>query len=283
MMTTQWLLGWWNLIFIVPAGLAMLYLGIYTLSGITFGDPEADVETDADLDGDADVDAGADADVDTDIDGDADVDADADSDADFDGDADADADLNADAGDGLSHHVHIERDASIDQGSAAEVSPLWSLLSFLGIGRVPVSIVLMVLLLAWGAVGFLANQVIRPYVAEPWHVALVSLPLAALMSLMATGATSNTINRFMPLNLTLAKRKHELLGSIGEVVLPVNGQFGMINVREASGDLHQVGCRLENGNETLPKGSHVKLVAYSAKESMFYVVPCVPSESAALN
>lgn len=277
-MTTQWLLGWWNLVFIVPAGLAMLYLGIYTLSGITFGDPDADVETDADFDGDADVDA------DADIDADADVDADADTDADFDGDADADADtdLNADAGDGLSHHVHIERDASIEQGSA-EVSPLWSLLSFLGIGRVPVSIVLMVLLLAWGAVGFLANQVIRQYVAEPWHVALVSLPLAALISLMVTGATSNTINRFMPLNLTLAKRKHELLGSIGEVVLPVNGKFGMINVREASGDLHQVGCRLENGNETLPKGSHVKLVAYSAKESMFYVVPCVPSESAALN
>ena len=32
-MTLQWLLSWWNLIFVLPFGLALLYLGLYTVSG----------------------------------------------------------------------------------------------------------------------------------------------------------------------------------------------------------------------------------------------------------
>ena len=37
-MTAAWLLSWWNLMFIVPFFLALVYLGVYTLSGWSFGD-----------------------------------------------------------------------------------------------------------------------------------------------------------------------------------------------------------------------------------------------------
>ena len=43
-MTAQWILGWWNLIFMVPFALALMYLVLYTVSGITFGEADADAD-----------------------------------------------------------------------------------------------------------------------------------------------------------------------------------------------------------------------------------------------
>lgn len=245
-MTTQSVLNWWNLIFLAPFAMALLYLGVYTLSGWTFGDVDADAEVEAE----------------TDVAFEQDVDAEA--------DADADAEVQA------HHDLHVEppHEAS-GLGSA-----VWNTLSFLGVGRVPVSIVLMVLLLTWGAIGFAVNRVAADHVAEPWQVALYSLPAALIGSLLLTSGTSRAINRFMPLNVSLARRRHELLGASAEVVLPVDGKFGMAIVRDNGGDLYQIPCRLELGSETIPKGARVKLVAYSARESLFYVLPEVPAGAA---
>src|SRR4051812_37822692 len=142
-MNPQTLLAWWNLIFVVPFGLALVYLGLYTLSGVSFGEADADVDADADMDADADVHA------------DADVDADADAHFHADADADADADTDADA------HADVDSDADSEAAATSatgHVSFHLAAMSFLGVGRVPVSMVLMVLLMTWGATGFIANQ-----------------------------------------------------------------------------------------------------------------------------
>src|SRR5688500_2668567 len=105
-MKAEWLMLWWNLIFIVPFGLALLYLGVYAMSGFTFGEAEADFHADApDMDADAEIAVDADADADG-------------------------ADLHADAGSHVPIHI--------------------AAMSWLGIGRVPLSLVLMVLLMTWG-------------------------------------------------------------------------------------------------------------------------------------
>src|SRR5687767_2703747 len=70
-MNGQPLMAWWNLIFVLPFGLALLYLALYTLTGVTFGDADTAVDADGELDADADADAdaGADRDADADADG----------------------------------------------------------------------------------------------------------------------------------------------------------------------------------------------------------------------
>src|SRR5436305_13932391 len=95
-MNPQTLLAWWNLIFVVPFGLALVYLALYTLGGVTFGEADAD----ADFDHDVDVDAHADlhGHVDVDVDADADLQADAEADVDADGDVDQDVDADAPGG-----------------------------------------------------------------------------------------------------------------------------------------------------------------------------------------
>src|SRR5207249_11936126 len=130
-MTMQWILGWQNLIFVVPFGLAVIYLGIYTLSGWTFGDADADggIDHDIDTDVDAHIDVDAHVDVDHDV-------ADADTDADADADHEADHDTEAEGG-----------------GGTSQPSIALQALSWVGIGKVPASIVLMVLALSWGFIG----------------------------------------------------------------------------------------------------------------------------------
>src|SRR5438067_3052533 len=146
-MTTQWLLSWWNLIFIVPFLLAMLYLGVYTLTGITFGEADAD----------ADMDADADVHVDAEVDHDISADADADHDISAESNADHDIGNDHDAGD---HDADQDGDHDADDGGGPS-SALLAALAWLGVGKVPVSLLLMILLMTWGAVGFGINQAAR--------------------------------------------------------------------------------------------------------------------------
>src|SRR5687768_9696966 len=149
-MTATWVLNWFNLIFVVPFALALAYLGLYTLSGWTFGDADVDADAAADVDADAEVEAEVEA------------------------DADADADHDADHG-----HDH-------DGARAGGGSGWFAVLSWLGAGRVPLSILLMILLMTWGAVGFATNSYLRaehPQLGQPWAV---SIPVALLGSVLVT-------------------------------------------------------------------------------------------------
>ena len=227
-MTATWMLNGFNLIFIVPLLLALVYLGLYTFSGWTFGD--------------------------------ADVDADVDHDVEHDVDHDVDHDVEHDA----------DHDHAVGGGNGSGVL---AVLSFFGLGRVPLSVLLMILLMSWGVIGFAANSYARenlPALApHPW---VLSVPLAAAGSLLFTKLFAGLVGRYLPTNETYARRRHELLGSVGETVLPTDKTFGMVAVRDNRGELFQHACRLEAGDRTIPKGTKVKLVAYNANERMFYVI-----------
>jgi len=235
-MTLLWLLSWWNLIFVAPFGLALLYLGMYVGSGITFGDVDHDIDVDHDFD------------------------------------ADHDAELSADA----DHDGDVEADHDLEHESAGEMpggSPISAALQWLGVGRVPLSILLMVLLLAWGWTGVITNFLLGSHMSAARHVIFVSVPVATVASLFVTRALAGAIARWLPLCDTTARRRHELLGCIGPATFAVDERFGMAAVRDTTGDLYQVPCRVSAGQAAIPKGSPVKLVAYSGKQGIFTVTP----------
>src|SRR5690554_5847451 len=93
--------------------------------------------------------------------GDGDVDADAEVDADVDGDVDADAEADGDADHDAEHHAP---------------GPLASAMELLGVGRVPLSLVLMVLVLTWGLIGTIVNRLLWPVLPGEWMLPLASVP-----------------------------------------------------------------------------------------------------------
>src|SRR5205085_4157127 len=105
-MKIVWLFECYNLVFVVPFVLALLYVGIYAFSGLTFGDTDVDA-------GGADVDADAHVELEGHVEAPAHLESDAHFDADHDADfsADADADVDADV------------DAHVESHGADEIAP----------------------------------------------------------------------------------------------------------------------------------------------------------------
>lgn len=257
-MTLSWLLNWWNLVFVVPFLIAVLYLGLYILTGIGDSAGDADADADADMDADADVDADAHVDADGHVDADVDADADMDADADADVDADGDAVVHADA-------VHAHDAAGGGGGNPASSG----FLVWLGFGRVPLGILVIVLLVTWGATGFLINFSMR----DVRNVHFVSLPVAALAAIGLTKCIVGLVVRYFPPSETYAKRRHELLGLTGDAIFAIDREGGMVSVHDERGDLFHLPCRVHRDGPAIAKDSRVKLVAYNGKRQMYYVVP----------
>jgi membrane protein implicated in regulation of membrane protease activity len=139
----------------------------------------------------------------------------------------------------------------------------------MGIGRVPISLIAMILLLTWGAAGFLTNAMLRPRVN--WDVARWSIPIAMAISLVITRAMVLIVARLVPLNQNLALRRGDLVGEVGQALYGIDERFGLVALRDERGDLKQLPCRVAGGVEPIPRGSQVRLVAYRADERVFFV------------
>jgi membrane protein implicated in regulation of membrane protease activity len=236
-MKAEWLMLWWNLIFIVPFGLALLYLGVYAMSGITFGD--ADVGVDADMDADAEI-------------------------------AAADAHVGADA-DAADHDFH-HHDGHMPFHLAA--------MSWLGIGRVPLSLVLMVLMMTWGLFGFATSYYLEGNWDDRTFVPPIAIAVAAIGSLLMTALSSRAIVRWLPTSETYAVRRHELLGRTGEAIYQIDQQSGVVSLRDEHNDLFQVPCRVHADRDPISKGTRVRLIAYNGREKAYYVTEHDPAKVA---
>jgi membrane protein implicated in regulation of membrane protease activity len=232
-MTMQWIFGWWNLIFVAPFAVAIIYLLAALLTGVGMGEADVDHDVDADADADHDVDAETDADA----------------------GHDADAETDADA-----------------HGASAGGSD--GVLAWLGVGRVPISLALTAALLTWGAAGFITNALLQPLdVRESSHVARWSIPIAAVCSLAMVRVLALVFTRYIRLNETSARPMRSLIGCEGPALYPIDGKFGMAQVRGRTGEVFQVPCRVGEDVATIPKGRVVRLVAYSSADRTFYAIP----------
>ncbi len=234
-MTLQILFAWWNLVFIVPFGVALLYLGLYVFTGLTFGDAELD----HDLSVEHDVSVAHDVDADHDV------------------------------------EVDHDHEASIDEGSFG----FMSLLALIGVGRVPLSMVLMILLILWGSVGFALNQLLVQFIGATALVGVVSVPVTMVVSLVLTGLIARVVAKVMPTNETYGRKRSDLVGTVGEAVLPIDARFGLVSVRDSQGDLFQVACRVAEGEAAIAKGMRVVLFEYDAEKGVFHVAPYVRSNA----
>jgi hypothetical protein len=235
-MTSIALLDGWNLAFALPLLLALLYLGLYIASGVTFGDPDVD--------------------------------------------GDPNHDLNVD------HHPHAPHAGGHEVVHHHAVQPTdapvtFSLFSWFGVGRVPISLWLAGAMLGWGSLGLGASAFAKTRMFDRPSAAAVAFGGAAVGALLMMRGLTLLVTRIAPINETYARRRHELLGSEGEAIYAVDASFGMVAVRDGRGELFQLGCRVDDG-PPIAKGARVKLVGYNRDTNLFHVVPANAAAGAAL-
>lgn len=236
------LLAWYNVVFLIP-----LVFGVILVLGSALGlmghDAGHDVAADADHDVSHDVghDVGADTHVDADHDG---------------------------------HLVHTvgdhETGSGHDTGHDRESGLFMRMLGVLGIGRAPLSVVMMSIALLFGGVGYAMNFILKPILVEGWLYGWVSVAVAAVATCFFSGIFARMIAKLMPTTETSRVTERDLLGRTGTVILDVDARGGYVQMHDQQGNLHQVTCRSKNG--MLPKGSEVTLVAYVREGDFYFVV-----------
>ena len=209
---------WYNLIFLVPGGLALILLLV--AGAFSAGDNSAgDADTDAEVEVDADV--------------------------------DAEAETDNDAGTQLSH----------------------GFLTLIGGGKAPLTILVGTLLLGWSFAGYWANQLLQPALHQPGVLVCASIPIAAAFAVVLSRTTAGLIERYAPKMETAAVRRDSLVGQDARVVYAISTTSGRAYHYDSKGILHDLSCRVKDGEPTIAKGKTVILVGYDDVTRSFWAEP----------
>lgn len=150
--------------------------------------------------------------------------------------------------------------ADFDVGSAHD-----GLLTWLGVGRVPLLILLVAFLASFGLIG-LAGQQIMLAATGSLLPGMIAIPAATAAALPATSALSRLLSRIMPRDETSAIPIDSLVGLVGTIVIgrAARGSPAKAQVRDPYGQAHYVMAEPDNPDQVFNQGDSVLLVRRQA-------------------
>lgn len=220
------LLQWWNLIFLLPAFAALLYLLL-----LAFGALPAEGDH-----GDIHVEPGLHVEV---------------------------------------HGAHIEihpHDLPDDIGHHSDSDPFRGALSLIGVGRIPLSLVLMSFFFLWGFLGWAANQLFSSVLPTPALYIWPSLAVALVGAGAFTRLLAVRLGRLMPSTESYGASTRELVGRIADVRYALTETSGTVQLYDRYGTMYEVSARVLPGETSIPSGERVVLWRYDGGEGAYYAV-----------
>jgi len=126
-------------------------------------------------------------------------------------------------------------------------------LELLGIGKAPLMVLLSAGLLGFGAIGLGVSALTSSWIALA--VALVAAPVSM-------GLLGRLLGRTLPTSESYAVDHDALIGRIGVARLRVETDFGVAQVRDQHGSLHEIRCRAE---EPVAAGETLVVVGFDGE------------------
>lgn len=232
------LLQWWNLMYAIPLAVSLVWIVATIASGVDSG-------------GDHAGDAG-------------------------DGGHDLGHDVHADGGDGghgddlgdghADGHDSSHDDGDQDHGDAGD-----KLLVLLGLSRVPVTLIIGVFLLFWGAFGLVMNRALEGPLRFPAVYIWPSMAVTLVLTVVLTRITSAVVARVLPGTESYAVNRMGLIGSLGHAVYKVTESSGTVNVQDSFGTVHRVQAKTEPDAEPVGSGREVIVVDFDEEDGRFVV------------
>ncbi|RJQ80186.1 MAG: DUF1449 family protein [Desulfobacteraceae bacterium] len=181
------------------------------------------------------------------------------------------------AGDhGAELNVDMDHDSGLEHLHDIEPGMLARALSFFGIGRVPLSIILVSICFLWGFAGFASNTLLEPILPSILFV-WVSIAIALLVSVGFTRMLAVLLARIMPATETYAVSLEQLAGKWGEAVTTIDDTFGQAHVHDDAGVLHTVPCLVRGGEAKIERGTQVILLFFDKTHKAFLVGTDMPA------
>ena len=143
--------------------------------------------------------------------------------------------------------AHLDIDSDLDGGG--------DLLGWLGVGRVPLLMLLVLFLAFFGLVGLAIQQFAGPLTL--W----IAAPAAAAAALPLTGLGARGLGRIMPGDETTAISLDSLIGRRGTITIGTarRGSPAQARVRDMYGQVHYVMVEPYDDNQAIGEGEGVRL------------------------
>ncbi len=134
-------------------------------------------------------------------------------------------------------------------------------LDWLGLGRVPLLVVLVVFLALFGVIGLAIQQVAAALTGAPLPPGLAA-PAAAVATLPLTGVAGRCLARILPHVETTAFPLESLVGRVGTVTIGAasQGSPARTRVEDRHGQAHYVMVEPDNAGQIFREGERILLV-----------------------
>jgi hypothetical protein len=187
------------------------------------------------------------------------------------GDADLELDADLDLDGDIDASSDVDHDHAMPEGHVESLEPSLTMraLSLLGVGRVPISVVMMTMSFLFGGVGLALCFFFEPVLGAGDIAGILAVSGAFITMFVGTGTVSRVVARLMPTTETYVLGKRALEGRIGKVPHEVTTERGFLLISDVRGDIHEVKCRTREGS--IEGGTHVLVVQY-VREGDHYIV-----------
>ena len=192
-------------------------------------------------------------------------------------------------------HSDHDHDGAIDHDADGDLAVhghaggalVASALAGLGLGRVPLSLLLPIGLVSFGMTGLAASLALGGLGARAGAFSeLLELPVlgaAFAGALLGLRASARLFARFAP-DVRTASGRAELVGLPGVVLTAkVDAEFGMVRVKDAFGHELEVPCVGPVDGREVREGDEVVLTAWDPERNRFRVVPFVDAPERVLS
>ncbi len=188
---------------------------------------------------------------------------------------------------------HEQTGQATEQSLDHDATILTHVADLLGLGRVPLSISLMLMLLIFGGTGTTLNLALGERLAGGGHYALLSILAALLAVLLLAGPCSRLLGKVAPSIETYPVSRRDLIGCTAVLINDTDEQGGYAQARDREGNVHNITCHTYGAAPTpvpgpsrgpLPKGTQVLIIDFDPASNRYAVEksPEEPAELAAL-
>lgn len=189
--------------------------------------------------------------------------------------ADVHADVHAHIGGGVnvgehdyehSSDVH-HSDTSSGSDRSVAANPLVTLLGFFGVGKAPLTVIILSWVIIWGVSGYACNILLG------YPLITISLILASVFSIFGTSLLARGIARVIPNTETYVQSGLQYWGTEGTVINTLTRDSGSVRIRDRYGNILDLRCWLlpEQGEAILP-GTKVVIDVYDQTTGIYTVL-----------
>lgn len=186
-------------------------------------------------------------------------------------DADVNHDVEIDAHHDFDHNIDHDIDHDINHAGSAlgEHSFFYDIFSLIGIGKVPLSLIIMTFGFLWGFLGWASNLLLSSFIKSPSYFIWPSLAIAFTGSFLGTSVISKFIGKLLPSIETYATKSSDLIGKVGKAVLGFTEEGGIVHIKDSRGNLIQVQCKLLDGQKPVEPGKEILIIKYDEEKKVY--------------